>query len=435
MRELLKSIGPAIVVAAVVLGPGSILTSSQVGAGLGLLGVPVVMGAALLMMGTVALSARVGIVYQHSPCVEIANRLGRPAAVFVGVTLFLIVALFQSSNNIALVGGMNVVLGDLLEGTVAKCGLLLLANLSIIACLYMLRDLYRVVENLMKVLIGLVAVAFLINLVVVFTQPKPEFATAASDAAASTGSLLPLLGMIGTTFSVGGAFYQAYLVREKGWGLADTKKGLLDSIVSISALGLITCVILLTAWRVFYGSGAVKLESLADVSQLMVPIFGPAAKYIFGAGILAGALSSFMVNAMIGGTVMADSVGLGARMQDRGPLHFTTAALLTGMLVAMASILSEGSTVYLITIAQALTVVGIPALAAALIYLGTRGELSGDRKTPRLILAIAILGLLVSCILAGLTVKKVYEKLLPEEPVETAAVVEHHVLRLIHRQN
>ena len=42
MRGLLKSIGPAIIVAAVVLGPGSILTSSKVGATFGVLGLPVV---------------------------------------------------------------------------------------------------------------------------------------------------------------------------------------------------------------------------------------------------------------------------------------------------------------------------------------------------------------------------------------------------------
>ena len=50
MKRLLQSIGPAIIVAAVVLGPGSILTSSKVGASFGLIGVPVIFGSALLMM-------------------------------------------------------------------------------------------------------------------------------------------------------------------------------------------------------------------------------------------------------------------------------------------------------------------------------------------------------------------------------------------------
>ena len=67
------------------------------------------------------------------------------------------------------------------------------------------------------------------------------------------------------------------------------------------------------------------------------------------------------------------------------------------MFVGMAALAKEGSTVMLITLAQAFTVIGIPALALALVYLGTRKDLTGDRRVPRPILALAILGFLVSC--------------------------------------
>ena len=62
IRATLRSIGPAIIVAAVVLGPGRILTSSKVGAQFGWFGVPVLMVAVILMIGMVALSARLGVV-------------------------------------------------------------------------------------------------------------------------------------------------------------------------------------------------------------------------------------------------------------------------------------------------------------------------------------------------------------------------------------
>ena len=116
------------------------------------------------------------------------------------------------------------------------------------------------------------------------------------------------------------------------------------------------------------------------------------------------------MNAMIGGTVMSDALGRGSRLSDRWPVHMTAIALLVGMLVAVASLLKEGSTVLLITFAQALTVLGIPALAAALIYLGTRKELMGERKIPRPMLVLATVGLLVSIVLAGLTASKVAGK-------------------------
>jgi Mn2+/Fe2+ NRAMP family transporter len=236
MQRLLKSIGPAIIVAAVVLGPGSILTSSKVGATFGILGLPVVVIAAILMIAMVALAARLGAVYDNSPCDQLAQRLGRPVAVLIGLILFVIVAFFQSSNNIALIGGIEPLFGDDTLPFSARCGLLLLANGVVIASLYLLRNLYGSVERLMKLLIGMMTVAFLFNFAVVFTRPRPYTPVPSTDAL----DWLPLLGMIGTTFSVGGAFYQAYLVKEKGWGLHEVRRGVVDSIVSISMLGCVT---------------------------------------------------------------------------------------------------------------------------------------------------------------------------------------------------
>ncbi len=408
MKRFLQSVGPAMIVAAVVLGPGSILTSSKVGASFGLIGLPVVICAAGLMIAMVALAGRLGVVYERSICDELSTRLGRPVAIFIGLTLFTLVAFFQSSNNIALVGGVEPLLGESALSVGARAGVLVIVNGLIILSLYLLRHLYRSIENVMKGLMGLMAVAFVINFAVAFLRPR-SYEVVPSEQALDW---LPLLAMIGTTFSVGGAFYQAYLVREKGWGLGDVKRSLSDSMVSISMLGLITCVILLTSWRVFYGHAEpVSLSSVGDVAMQLEPIFGSAAKVIFCIGILAGAFSSFLVNALIGGTVMSDSLGKGARLEDRWPVHMTALALMVGMVVAIASLAKEGSTVHLITLAQALTVLGIPALAAALIYLGTRKELIGERAVPKAILAFAGLGFFVSCVLASMTASKVYQKL------------------------
>lgn len=408
MRNTFKSIGPAIVVAAVVLGPGSILTSSKVGASLGLLGLPVVMVATILMIGMVGLSATLGAVYEDSVCEELAKRLGRGIAVTIGLILFGVVALFQSSNNLALIGGLEPILPggevDFLLQCVVLCGF----NGLMIAFLYLLRDLSKAIESLMKLLIGLVTVAFILNAIAVFTTDTGIQKIDPDQPIA----WLSLLGMVGTTLSIGGAFYQSYLVREKGWKVDQLPRALKDSVISISVLGLITGLLLLTAWKVFYGlPEPVKLESVGDVARQLEPLFGRSATAIFCIGILAGAVSSFLVNALIGGTVLSDSCGLGSKLNDRWPLHFTTLALLIGMLVAIGRLSSKEGTVHLITFAQALTVIGGPALAATLLYLGTRPELTGERRVAKPILMIAWVGLIVSCALAVKTAATVYEQL------------------------
>ncbi|MBL9159935.1 MAG: divalent metal cation transporter [Verrucomicrobiales bacterium] len=411
MKNLWRSIGPAMVVAAVVLGPGSILTSSKVGAGFGGMGVPVVIAAAIMMIGMVALAARIGVSYQGSTCDELASRLGRPLAIVVGLILFLVVALFQSSNNLAMVAGLSPLIemmnGGKAVGTNGQI-LLLLFNAVLIGVLYLMRELYRSVEKLMKFLIGVMVVAFLFNFLVVYLTPRSFEFTAPKD----TGDLFALIGLIGTTFSVGGAFYQSYLVKEKGWGISDAKRGLFDTVVSISVLGLVTVVILLTSMRVFHGRpDQPELTSVDQVARQLEPLFGSWATVIFSVGIVAAAFSSFLVNAMIGGTVMSDSLGKGSRLGKGWPIHLTSVALLTGMGVAMLSLTQSGSTVTLITFAQALTVVGNPALGATLLYLGTRPELVGARRIPRWILALASVGFLISCVVAVRTAMAVWDKI------------------------
>lgn len=414
MKRLLSAIGPAIIVAAVVLGPGSILTSSKVGAQQGLIGVPIIVCATTLMVAMVMLSARLGAICQHSLCTELAQRLGRPFAVAIGVVLFLLVAIFQSSNNIAVIGGIEPLLdsGELTVGT--RIAILVAVNLAIVICLYALRNLYSSVEQLMKVMIGIMVAAFVTNLVVVMSQERGYEPVASTDPV----EWLPILGLIGTTFSVGGAFYQAYLVKEKGWGIDDVRRGSVDSILSMSILGLITCVILLTSWRVFYGDpNRAPLTSVGQVAMVLQPSFGYWARVIFASGILAGAFSSFLGNALIGGTVLSDSIGQGASLRDQWPLHCTAAALLAGVAAAAASMTMEGSTVHLITFAQALTVLGLPAMAASLVYLGTRPDILATGQISRPLIVMAVLGFCVSCGLAVLTVNKVWSKLAPEPEV------------------
>lgn len=416
LKELFGRIGPTVIVAAVVLGPGSILTSSKVGASFGFPAAFVLALSTFLMIGMVALAARLGVTYERSLCEELAARLGRGASLFVGLVLFMVVALFQSSNNLAIIAGLEPLSEDLGDGKLLtsfgpKLAVLLAINIFVAFCLFRVRGLYAQIERLMKILVLAMVLAFTCNfLVVLFGADGAE--TTGGGTNEGGRDLIPLLGMIGTTFSIGGAFYQAYLVREKGWTLADWRKGLHDSIFGICVLGIVTSFILLTSVLTFYGRPeAVELRSVGDVARQLEPLFGKSAKVIFSLGIMAGALSSFLVNAVIGGTILSDSLGRGWRLSDAMPRLLTCLALLIGMLVAAMSLGGASGTVWLITLAQALTVLGLPMLAAALLYLGTRKDLDGERKVPRWILTICSLGFVVACVLAVRTTMVVWSKI------------------------
>ena len=411
LKQLFSSFGPAIIVAAIVLGPGSILTSSKVGAQYGYPAVTAIILAVILMIAMVALSARIGVIYDDSPCDQLARRLGRPVSVIVGAILFALVAIFQYSNNVAIISGLAPLFDSedfSLTAGATPAIILVSFNAVVIFCFYRMRHLYDSIESLMKWLIGLMVVAFLINFLVVFSSPRGYVPVSSKQ----EPDVIVLLGLMGTTFSVGGAFYQAYLVKEKGWKLPDAQRGLFDSVISISVVGVVSIVILMTAARVFHGRpDPVVLSGVGDVAMQLQPLFGRWAKVIFCLGLFAGAFSSVLVNALVGGTVLSDSLGKGSRLGEGWTLSLTTVALLCGLIVALFNLSDAASTVNLITFAQALTVLGLPALALALLYLGTRPDLTGERKVPRWIISLGWVGFIVALALAVRTSVAVLEKL------------------------
>ena len=128
--------------------------------------------------------------------------------------------------------------------------------------------------------------------------------------------------------------------------------------------------------------------------------FGSFAVWIFCIGFLAGGLSSFLVNAMIGGHVFADGAGFGSDLRGKGVLVATSAALLVGMSVGIWSVLQNAPPTTAIVIAQASTIFGGPAVMAGLLFLGVRQARHGDHKPPAWMLIIVGLGFLVSIVLA-----------------------------------
>lgn len=420
LLSMLRSVGPAIIVAAVVCGPGSMLMSSKTGAIYGYSMLWVVVTAAALMWGMIVLSARLGVVYERTLLGEVAGRLGRGVAAFVGLCLFLVVVGFQVSNNIAVVAalqGFGLPLGA--DGSPLLPVVVLLAvNAFVIAVIYRFGNLYKPVEKLLKGIVLVVVCSFLLNFVLarpdlggmlrglIPSPPEGGYWMLLSPKADANVTVLQAL--VATTFSVAGAFYQAYNVRARGWGIADARKGMIDSLAGIMVLGGVSVILMSTAAAALHGTDVdpASLTTVSDVARQFEPLFGRYATLVFSTGIFAGGFGAFMVNALIGGNMLADGFGFGETMNDPGTKHATVAALLSAMAIAIGCQVLGIKPVAAITVAQASTVLGLPALAATLLYLATRPELTGARKIPRWMLVMASLGLVVTTLLTARTVLK-----------------------------
>jgi manganese transport protein len=400
-----RSIGPALITACVVFGPGSLLISSNVGAdhGFELLWLLLLTG---VLMGTyMTTAARIGVVGGSTPCTLVAQRLGRPAAAIIGINLCLICAAFQFSNNLAVVAAAGALIPR-----VPPIAVLAVLNGLIIVFLFSAKQVYGLLERAMKVMVGVILVSFMINIVMASPSltnilkgliPRiPEGITLGVPHKVNgkiEDPLLLIASLLGTTFSVAAAFYQGNLVREKGWTIREYRNGIGDSIAGVAVLTGVSAVIMITAATVIPGQEAQDIGVLARSLQ---PLLHTTAYTIFCVGLFAVAMNPFLINAMIGGSILADGLGKPARLSDRSSREFTVVVLLIGMLVAVLALRTGQRPVNLIIFGQALTVIGNPLMAATILWLANRKDIMGERRNTLLLNVLGGVGFLVVLLMA-----------------------------------
>ena len=414
-----RSIGPALITACVVFGPGSLLISSNIGANHGyeLLWLLLLTG---ILMGTyVTMGARIGVVGGATPCTLIAGRLGRPVAAVIGINLCLICTAFQFSNNLAVAAagdalGVARLFGNPDEMTertrsLINSGVLLVFNAAIIALVFTLKQVYRTLERIMKVMVAVILICFLANLFIVRPDvlavlkgliPRLPEGLLTGDKTGSIYSSYPMVliaSLLGTTFSVAAALYQGNLVREKGWTIRDYDRGIGDAIAGVAILTGVSAIIMMTSATVLRGQPANDISVLA--TQLR-PLLGTTTHILFCVGLLAVAMNPFVINAMIGGSILADGVGKPAGLSDLWSRRFTVVVLLVGMAVAMIVLHTPIKKVDAIIFGSALTVIGNPLMAVTMLWLANRKDVMGDKRNTLVLNILGGLGLLVVIFIA-----------------------------------
>ncbi|MEZ6132065.1 MAG: Nramp family divalent metal transporter [Planctomycetaceae bacterium] len=390
-RPWYSRIGPGLITACVVIGPGSITTSSMIGASDGYSMLWVVVVSVAFMLVYMTLGAKLGAVAGGAPGDLIRRKAGSWLSILVGGCVFFISAAYQSGNNI----GVTAAFAAFTDNRWVITGLVLLFNGLAISFLYLFRDLYRALERVMMAFVAVMLISFAINLI----RLKPSLSGMAAGFIPSTegsGEMLTVLGLVGTTFVISAAFYQAYLVRQKGWTHEDLKSGMVDARVGSGIMFLITLMLMSTAAAAFFGRAeTVKLSDPVAIGTALETTFGPSARLIFCLGLFSAAYSSFLVNSMIGGFMAADGLNIGSRPDQRGPKLMTTAVLLTGMAVGVAVIAFNFDRTPTIIVAQAVTVVAAPLVAAVLLWLTSSKDVMGEHVNGPGTIAFAGLGLLM----------------------------------------
>jgi manganese transport protein len=384
IRNLFKSLGPGFIIASVVLGPGSITVASRIGSEYGYAFLWVIAIATVFMITYTSMGARFGVLNSKSMLQSIADHYGRWFAVIIGISAFLSTTSFQFGNNLGIGIGMEGI-----TGISERIWPVIFTPLGIIL-IFWAKNLYKVLENLMKILVMTMIIAFFINLLLT----RPEIAPLARGfvpSKISPDSLNIIAAMMATSFSLAAALYQSYLAQDKGWKIENLKGSLKDTYIGILLLAVISATVLITSAASLYPRG-IMVNSAADMALQMEALFGRSAKVIFSVGLCAAAFSSMMVNSVIGGGLLADGLGLGRSMNDRPTKLFIAAILLIGMFVA---VFFRGNVIYALIMAQASSMLAVPLIAAGLFLMLNNKKVMGKHRNNLVQNIIAVAGFLV----------------------------------------
>lgn len=375
--------------ATAVLGPGSVTLHTLAGSlyGYRLLWVPVT--ATILMVIYSWLSAKVALITGRTLFDLVRERYGPAVSRVGGVSAFLAVLAFQAGNaaGVAFAGDALLAGGVRLWATVFT----LLAT-----ALILLPELYRKLEVLVQLIVGLMLAAFVGTLAMIGVQTEEAAAGLVPSLPDKPGVFL-MLGMMATTFSMVAAVYQGYLVREKGLELEDLPRQGTDSALGIGVLGAISVVVLLTSAGVIRSAGEPVLSAQAMAMQLE-PLAGPLAFHLFTVGFFLAAFSSLVINPLVGATLLADSFGVDSRMDGR-PVKVWTAVILGAGLVPV--LVSAGSPVELLRAAQGLAVVALPTLGFFVLHVSRDRKLMGRHATRGWLALLALAGYLAVLAIAA----------------------------------
>lgn len=371
IKEFIKALGPGFIIASVVLGPGSIAVSSRIGSEYGYSFLWVIVLAAVCMMVYVSMAVRFGVSNDNSILSTIAEKYGRWFAVLIGISSFMSGLCFQFGNNLGIGIGMEGI-----TGIDERFWSILFTALAIVL-LFWAKNLYKVLEKIMMVLVMVMILAFFIN--VVLTKPEAtEVAKGFLPLSLKLQNMDVISAMVATTFAMNGAIYQSYLVKNKGWKIANLRRGLNDSYMGVSFLALISILIVVTSAAALRPMG-ITVNSAADMALQLESLFGNYAKIIFSLGLCAAAFSSLMVNAVIGGGLLSDGIGTGSSMNEKMPRVFTVVILVLGMLIA---VFFKGDIIYALIIAQASTIIAVPIIALGMfLILNNRNVMGKFRNT------------------------------------------------------
>lgn len=380
LARILPFLGPAFIASVAYMDPGNFATNIQGGARFGYTLLWVIVASNLMAMLLQALSAKLGIATGHNLAEQCRNNFPRWVVLGMWVIMEIVAMATDLAEFLGAALGFNLLFGMPLwiAGLLTAVVTFLILGLE--------RYGFRPLEIVISILIGVVAVSYVIETIldrpdwsqVLFHAVVPQFA--------GPESVLLATGILGATVMPHAIFLHSALTQQRI--VVDDRKLLhrlyrfeiIDVLVAMGLASLINMSMLIMAASTFYHTGMTHVATIEDAYKTLEPLLGAAASTVFAVSLLASGLSSSSVGTMAGQVIMQ-----GFLNRHIAPWLRRLITMLPALIVI---ILGLDPTATLV-LSQVVLSFGLPFAVVPLILFTQRRDLMGDLANRRSTNAIA----------------------------------------------
>ncbi|MGX5789545.1 Nramp family divalent metal transporter [Staphylococcus equorum] len=364
--KILRSLGPGMIITASFIGPGTVTTMTQGGAGFGY---SLLWAVVFSIIATIVLQEmiiRLSLVTREGLGEAIqdlfSNKIGKLIIVwFTLIAVTIGCAAYISGDLIGTSLGASYLL-NLPENWVAPV-------IGVIILLIGLFGNYKFLEKVMLVLMVIMGAIFITTMIAI----KPDVMGILKGAFIPTipdGSILTVIALIGTTVVPYNFFIHSTAVHERFNGVKELKFARWDTIISITVGGVISAAILISAATLIKGE---EVSSVIQLAGPLEPVLGDAAPIVISVGLFAAGLSSAIASPTGAAATISSLLGWKGGMQSKKYKLVFVVIIIIGIITSALGF----EPLQVLLIAQALNGMILPIIAILIFIIINKKNLMG----------------------------------------------------------
>ena len=371
--EILKYIGPGLLVTVGFIDPGNWASNLAAGADYG-----------YTLLWMVSLSTVMLIILQHNVAhLGIATGLCLSEATMTYIRpkyakMILWTAMGASvSTSLAEILGGAIAL-EMLFGIPVRIGAILT---TVFVCIMLFTNSYRVIERWIIAFVSIIGLSFIYELSLVHID-WGEAVLAWVTPSFPKGSMVVIMSVLGAVVMPHNLFLHSEVIQSRQWNLEDDKvirKQLRyefwDTFLSMMIGWAINSAMILLAAATFFKSGS-TVNELQDASALLQPLLGNNAAVIFAVALLFAGIASTITSGMAAGSIFA---GIYREPYDIKDSHSRWGVLLS-LVMALIIIMLVSNPFMGLIYSQMLLSIQLPITIFLQVYLTSSGKVMGKYK-------------------------------------------------------